>query len=152
MRNIRSRASENSWICGTLQLSPDRVYDYTMAGCAFVVAKEVFHYRNSNILTLWEWLNSENQFFLFKYIIKHLYLEKHFNHLKLRYTDLRNFLTKRALVSQPIKLIVAKDSNILHYLNLSINSPSIILLIIWYTPNIIVPHKWTQIWWLALPN
>ena len=102
-----------------------------MAGCAFVVAKEVFHNRNCSILTLWEWLNGENQFFLFKfnYVIKHLYLEKHFNHSKLRYTDKCNFLTKRALVSQPTRLWLLRI-NISHYVNLSINSPAIILPII----------------------
>ena len=42
--------------------------------------------------------------------------------------------------------------NILHYLNLSMFLRTIILAIIWYTPNMIVPHKWTQIWWLGLPN
>ena len=73
-----------------------------MAGRAFVVAKEVFHHRKSNILKLWEWLNDEKQFFLskFNYINKHFHFEKKFNHSKLRYTDPCNFLTKRALVSQ----------------------------------------------------
>ena len=55
-----------------------------MAGHAFVVAKEVFHLRNGNILKLWEQLIDEKQFFLskFNYINKHLYLEKNFDHLK----------------------------------------------------------------------
>ena len=53
--------------------------------------------------------------FKFHYIIKQLYLEKSFNHLKLRYTDLHNFLTKHALMSQPSTLAVLKDSDILHY-------------------------------------
>ena len=30
-----------------------------MTGRAFVVAMEVFHHRNGNILKLWEWLNDE---------------------------------------------------------------------------------------------
>ena len=51
---------------------------YIMAGRAFVVAKEVFHHRNGNILKLWEWLNDDKQFFLskFNYINKHFYFEK----------------------------------------------------------------------------
>ena len=39
------------------------------------------------------------------------------NYLKPRYTEPCNFLTKRAWVSQQCTLVVAKDSNILHYLN-----------------------------------
>ena len=35
---------------------------------------------------------------------------KNANHLKLKYIDLCNFITKRALVSQPSTLVVAKDS------------------------------------------
>ena len=70
-------------------------------GNAFVVA---FHHRNSNILKLWEWLNDEKQFFMFKFnhINKHLYFENNCNHLKLRYPDLCNFLTKRVL-GEPTK-------------------------------------------------
>ena len=75
-----------------------------------------------------------------------------FNHLKLRYTHPRNFLAGHALLSQPSTLVVAKDSNILHYLNLSMFLPKNVLAIVWYTPNMIVPHNWTQIWQLALPN
>ena len=41
-----------------------------------------------------------------------------------------NFLTKRALVSQPSTIVVAKDPNISHYLNLSIYLPTSILAII----------------------
>ena len=37
-----------------------------------------------------------------------------------RYIEPCNFLTKRALVSQPSTFVVAKDPNISHYLNLSI--------------------------------
>ena len=71
-------------------------------------------------------------FFLseFNYINEYFYFEKNFNHWKLRYTDPCNFLTKRELVSQQCTLVVAKDSNISHYLNLSINTPTIILLVI----------------------
>ena len=53
-----------------------------------------------------------------------------FNHVKLRYIEPCNFLTKRALVSQQSTLAVAKDPNIAHYLNLSIYLPTIILAII----------------------
>ena len=71
---------------------------HIMTGRAVVVANEVFHHRNGNISTLWEWLHDEKQFLLFN---EHLYLERNFNHLRLRYSDPCNFLTKRALVSQP---------------------------------------------------
>ena len=102
-----------------------------MTGRAFVVVKEVFHHGNGNILKLWEWLNDEKEFFLskFNYVNKYFYFEKNCNHSKMRYTDPCNFLTKRALVSQQSTLVVAKDSNISHYLNLSINSPKITPLI-----------------------
>ena len=53
-----------------------------------------------------------------------------FNHVKLRYIEPCNFLTKRALMSQPSTLMVAKDPDISHYLNLSIYLPTIILAII----------------------
>ena len=52
------------------------------------------------------------------------------NYVNLRYIELCNFLTKRALVSQPNTLMVAKHPNISHYLNLSIYLPTIILAII----------------------
>ena len=52
-----------------------------------------------------------------------------FNHVKLRYIEPCNFLTKRALVSQQSTLVVAKDANISHYLNLSIYMPTITLAI-----------------------
>ena len=48
----------------------------------------------------------------------------------MRYIEPCNFLTKRALVSQQNMLMVAKDPNISHYLNLSIYLPMIILAII----------------------
>ena len=66
----------------------------------------------------------------FSYVNNHLYSVINFNHVKLRYTEWCNFLTKRALVSQQSTLVVAKDPNILHYLNLSIYFPTIILAII----------------------
>ena len=88
-----------------------------MSSCAFVVTKEVVPRRNGNVLKLWEWLNSDKQFFsfAFNYINKYLHLENNFNHLKLRYTDPCSYLTKRALVSQPTTLVVAKDPNNSHY-------------------------------------
>ena len=79
------------------------VHQYIISGHAFVVAKEVFHHRGSNILTPWEWLNDEKQFFLFNFANNHLFLNNNFNHMKLRYTDPCNFLTKRAF-GEPIKL------------------------------------------------
>ena len=48
--------------------------------------------------------------------------------------------------------VVANDSDISHDLNWSMNLPTIIVAIIQYTPNMIVPHKLTQIWCSALPN
>ena len=95
---------------------------YLMAGHAFVLGKEVFYHGNGNILTLEYWLNGVHKLILctFNYIRNHLYSMKNFNHFKLKYTDSCNFLTKRAMVSQPSMLMVAKDSNILHYLNISI--------------------------------
>ena len=53
-----------------------------------------------------------------------------FNRVKLRYIEPCNFLTKRALVSQQSTLVVAKDPNISHYLNLSIYLQSITLAMI----------------------
>ena len=80
-----------------------------MASGAFVCAKEVFHHRNGHILKLWDWINNEKQFVLFKFnnINKHLHLEKKINQLKLRDTDPCNCLAKYALVSQPSTLVVA---------------------------------------------
>ena len=81
-----------------------------MDGRAFVIAKEVFHHRNGNILTLWDLSYDEKRFFLSKYnyINKHYYSVKTFNNFKLRYIDPYNFLTTRASVSQPSTLVVAK--------------------------------------------
>ena len=113
------------------------------AGPAFVVVKEVFNHKNGNILKLWEWLNDEKLFFVFTFnhINKHLHSEKNFKYSKLTNTNPCNFLNKRALMSQPSTL-----SNISLYWNLSINSTTIMLHITKYTPNMIVPRKWTQIW------
>ena len=80
------------------------IYIYIMAGCVFVVPKEVFHHRNGNILTLCEWLNDENQSFLFKfnYIInKHFHLAKNFNHLKLRFWSVQ--FSHQACIGEPTK-------------------------------------------------
>ena len=63
-------------------------------------------------------------------VSKHFYFEKNFDHSKLRYRDPCNFLTKHALVSQQSTIVVAKDSNISQYLNVLINSPTFIILII----------------------
>ena len=95
---------------------------HIMAGHAIVVAKDItllFHHRNAVILTLWLWLNGGKWFVWckFNYINNHLWLVKNNNHLKKRHTELCNFLTKRAWVSQQCTLVVAKDSNISHYLN-----------------------------------
>ena len=97
-----------------------------MAGRAFVVTKGVFHHKNGNILKPWEWSNDEKHFFLakFNYINKHLYVEKNLNWDILTSAI---FSPNVHCVSQPNTLVVADDSNISHYLNLSINSPSIIL-------------------------
>ena len=91
-----------------------------------------FYHRNSNILTLWSWLNDEKQLFWckFNYVNNHLYSVINFNNVKLRHIEPCNFLTKRALVSQPSTLVVAKDPNISHYLNSSIYLPTIIPAII----------------------
>ena len=64
------------------------------------------------------------------YVNNYLYSVINLNQVKLRYIDPCNFLTKRALVSQQSMLVVAKDPNILHYLNYSIYLPTIILAII----------------------
>ena len=124
-----------------------------MADRAFLVAKEVFIMET---VVFWHRDNCEmtkNLFWCkFSYVNNHLYSVFNFNNVKLRYMEPCNFLTKRALVSQPSTIVVAKDLNISHYLKLSIYLPTIILAIISYTPNMTVPHKWTQICWLASPN
>ena len=53
-----------------------------------------------------------------------------FIHVKLRYNEPCNFLTKHALVSQESMLVVAEDPNISHHLNSSVYLPTIILAII----------------------
>ena len=70
----------------------------------------------------------KNSSFLSKFnnINKQFYLEKNFNHLKLRFSGPCNFLTKRTLVSQPSTLVIAKDANILHYFDLAINLATIV--------------------------
>ena len=59
-----------------------------------------------------------------------MYSVINFNHVKLRYIEPCNFLIKRASVWEPNILVVAKDPNISHYLNLSVYLPKIILAII----------------------
>ena len=95
-----------------------------MADRAFEVAKKVFRHRNGTNLTLWEWLNDDKQFFLFKcsYINDNLYLEK--NSFKAEVYWSMQFS------HQSSTLVVAKDSNISLYLNLTIQSLVIILSII----------------------
>ena len=95
---------------------------YIMAGHAIVVVKDInllFYHGNAVILTLRLWLNDGKWFVWckFNYINNYLWLVKNNNHLKPRYTEPCNFLTKRARVSQQCTLVVAKDSNISHYLN-----------------------------------
>ena len=74
----------------------------------------------------------------------HLYSVINFNHVKLRYIEPCNFLTKRAMVSQPSTLVAARDPNISYYLNLSIYFPTSILVIMYYTPSMTARHKWTR--------
>ena len=99
-----------------------------MASRVFLVAN---HHRKGNILTvrMIKWWKTI-LFILIQLYQKTFYLVKKFNHWKLRYTDPSNVVTKRTLVSQTSTLEVAEDSNISHNLNLSINSPTIILPII----------------------
>ena len=66
----------------------------------------------------------------FSYVNNHLYSVIDFNHVKMKYIEPCNFLTKRALVSQQSTIVVAKGPDISHYLNLSIYLPMIILAII----------------------
>ena len=77
-------------------------------------------------------VNDEKQLFLCKFscVNDYLYSVINFKHVKLRYIEPCNFLTKNALVSQQSTLVVAKDSSISHYLNLSIHLLTIILAII----------------------
>ena len=91
-----------------------------------------FYHGNGSILTLWLWLNDEKQLFWCKFIYanNHLYLVINFNHVKLRYIEPCNFLTKRALMSQQSTLAVAKDPKISYYLNLLKYLPTSILAII----------------------
>ena len=84
------------------------VSNYIMAGHAIVVVKDktlLFYHGNAVILTLW---------CKFNYINNHLWLAKNNDHLKPKYTEPSNFLTKRTWVNQQCTLVVAKDS---HYLN-----------------------------------
>ena len=95
---------------------------YIMAGCAIVVVTDItllFYHGNAVILTLWLWLNDGKWFVWckFNYFNNHLWLVENNNHLKPRYAESCNFLTKRAWVSQQCTLMVAKDYNISHYLN-----------------------------------
>ena len=54
-----------------------KVYHIYVTDRAFVVAKEVFHHTHGNILTLWEWLDGEKRFFLFKFnYINHFCIQR----------------------------------------------------------------------------
>ena len=119
--------------------------------CGYI--KSIYH-GNGNILTLWSWLNDAKRFYLcqFNYNNNHVYSVKIINHFKLSYTNPCNYLTKRASVNQPSMFANAKDSKISNYLNLSMYLPTIIIAIIKYTPNMIIPTKWTQICSLLLVN
>ena len=92
-----------------------------MAGCALVVAKEVFIMET---VVFWHCDKGEMMKKLFwckfSYVNNHLYSVINFDHVKLRYIGQCHFFTNRALVSQQSTLVVAKDPNISHYLNLSI--------------------------------
>ena len=90
------------------------VWNYIMAGHAIVVVNDIillFYHGNAVILTLRYWWNDGKWFVWckFNYINNHLWLVKNNNHLKPRYTEVCNFLTKRAWVSQQCTLVVAKD-------------------------------------------
>ena len=94
---------------------------YIMDGRAFVVAKEAFIMET---VVFWYCDNvkmmKNNSFSVNAINVKnHLYSAINLNHVKLRYIEPCNFLTKRALVSQQSTLAVAKDPNILHYFNQS---------------------------------
>ena len=98
------------------------------------------------IVTLVNYWMRKNNHFNVNWLIS-IYISVHcwlFYAYKVRWNDPRNFLTKRALLSQQGTLVVAKDSNILHNLNLSIYSPMVVVVIISFTPNMIISHKWTQ--------
>ena len=102
-----------------------------------MVAKEVFIMET---VIFWHCndgqMKKNNSFFYkFSYINNHLYSVINFNHVILKYIEPCNFLTKFALVSQPSMLMIAKDLNILHYLNSSIYLPIFILAIIQYIPR-----------------
>ena len=73
-----------------------------MAGRAFVVAKEVFII---GTVVFWHcdngWMTGKQLFWCkFSYVNNHFYSMINFNHVKLKYIEPYNFLTKRALVSQ----------------------------------------------------
>ena len=85
-----------------------------MASSLFVVTKKVSYHCSCDYFTLLEWLNDEKYFLLpeFNYSELHVYVVNNFDHKKSSYSNSFNLLTKRALVSQPSTLVVAKDSNI----------------------------------------
>ena len=133
------------------------IWNYLMAGRAIVVAKDItvlFYHGKAVILTLWYWLNDGKWIVWckFNYINNHLWLVKNNNHLKTIYIPNCAIFSPNVHVCQQCTLVVVKDSNISHYLNAWAYLVMIILAIIWCTPNMTVPHKWTQICWLVSPN
>ena len=136
----------------------DCVHDYIMAGHAFVDAKEGFHHRNGNILTLCEWLNDENHFFWFKlnYINKHLHLGKAFLSLKTENTEF--YLPVQFFSPNVHWWAKQAQSRLLKTLTFCIIwtyqfiSQRLSLRLYNTHPSWFFPQKWTQIWWLALPN
>ena len=71
----------------------------------------------------------EKQFLLYKFncIYDNVYFVQNFNCEKLINTDPCHFLTKRVLVSNKAHSQLPKSLDILHYLNSSIYSPTIVL-------------------------
>ena len=101
-----------------------------MASLAFVVAKDVLSLKRKYFETVMMVKWQKHLFWCeFSYAKNRLYSVINFDHVKLRYIEPCNFPTKRALVSQQSALVVVKDPNISHYLNVSIYLPTIIFAI-----------------------
>ena len=118
------------------QFATYSVSQYIMAGCAVVVAKEVCHHRNSNILKLWEWLNDKKQIFLFKFN----YINKHRTWRRLLIIQNWDVLTRAIFL--PIVHWWADQERPWLLRTLAFR-------IIWIHRLI---RQWLSIWWLALPN
>ena len=78
--------------------------------------------------------------------------KNNFNNSKLRYTDTYNFSPYVHWWANKTRWGLLRTFKFSPYLNLSIPLPTNIFPIIKYTSNMIVPHKWTQMLWSALPN